>query len=44
MMDLRVVDILGFDVILDMDELIALGLSMIVILGGLLISARKVLF
>ena len=35
MMDLRVVDILSFDVILDMDELIALELSMIVTLGGL---------
>ena len=35
MVDLWVVDISGFDVILDMDELIAIGLSVIVTLGGL---------
>ena len=29
MVDLRMVDILGVDVILDMDELIAIGLSVI---------------
>ena len=33
--DLRVVDILGIDVILDMDELTAIGLSVIVTLAGL---------
>ena len=35
MVDLRVVDILGVDVILDMDELTAIGLSVIVTLVGL---------
>ena len=35
MVDLRVVEISGFDVILDMDEFTVLGLSMIVTLGGL---------
>ena len=33
--DLRVVDILGVDVILDMDELTVIGLSVIVTLGRL---------
>ena len=35
MVDLRVVDILGVDVILDMDELTAIGLSVIGTLAGL---------
>ena len=35
MVDLRVVDMSGFDVILDMDALIAIGLSVIMTLGGL---------
>ena len=35
MVDLRVVDILGVDVILDMDELIAIELSVIGTLAGL---------
>ena len=35
MVDLRVVDISGFDVILDMDALTAIGLPVIVTLGGL---------
>ena len=35
MVDLRVVDILGVDVILDMDELKAIGLSVILTLAGL---------
>ena len=35
MVDLRVVDILGVDVILDMDELTAIRLSVIVTLAGL---------
>ena len=35
MVDLRVVDILGIDVILDMDELTAIGLSVIGTLIGL---------
>ena len=35
MVDLRVVDILGDDVILDMDELTAIGLSVIRALVGL---------
>ena len=34
MVDLRVVDILGVDVILDMDELTAIGLSVIETLAG----------
>ena len=41
MVDLRVVDISGFDVILDIDELTALGLSMIVTLGGLSYPTRS---
>ena len=39
--DLRVVDILGVDVILDMDELTAIGLSVIVTLGGLSYPTRS---
>ena len=35
MVDLRVVDILGVDVILNMDEFTAIGLSVIVTLTGL---------
>ena len=35
MVDLQVVDISGFDVIPSMDELTAIGLSVIVTLGGL---------
>ena len=35
MVDLRMVDILGVDVILDMNELIAIGLSIIGTLTGL---------
>ena len=35
MVDLRVVDILGVDVILDMDKLTAIGLSVIRNLAGL---------
>ena len=35
MVDLRVVDILGVDVILDMDKLTAIGLSVIRTLAGL---------
>ena len=35
MVDLRVVDILGVDVILDMDDLTAIGLSVIGTLAGL---------
>ena len=35
MVDLRVVDILGVDVILDMDEFTAIGMSVIVTLTGL---------
>ena len=35
MMDLRVVDILGVDVILDMDEFTAIGFSVIGTLAGL---------
>ena len=41
MMDLRVVDILGVDVILDMDELTAIGLSVIETLAGLSYSTRS---
>ena len=41
MVDLRVVDISGFDVILDMDEFIVFGLSMIVTLGGLSYPTRS---
>ena len=43
-MDLRVVDILVVDVRLDMDELTAIGFSVIGTLARLLISAQKVLF
>ena len=35
MVDLRVVEILGVDVILDMDEMTAIGLLVIVTLAGL---------
>ena len=35
MVDLRVVGILGVDIILDIDELTAIGLSVIVTLAGL---------
>ena len=41
MVDLRVVDILGVDVILDMDELIAIGLSVIGTLAGLSYPTRS---
>ena len=41
MVDLRVVDISGFDVILDMDELKAIGLSVIMTLGGLSYPTRS---
>ena len=41
MVDLRVVDISGFDVILDMDALTAIGLSVIVTLGGLSYPTRS---
>ena len=41
MVDLRVVDISGFDVILDMDELTAIGLLVIVTLGGLSYPTRS---
>ena len=41
MVDLRVVNISGFDVILDMDELTAIGLSIIVTLGGLSYPTRS---
>ena len=41
MMDLRVVDILGVDVILDMDELTAIGLSVMGTLAGLSYSTRS---
>ena len=41
MVDLRVVDISGFDVILDMDELTTIGLSVIVTLGGLSYPKRS---
>ena len=37
MVDLRVVDILGVDVILDMDELTIIGLSVIGTLAGVVI-------
>ena len=39
--DLRVVDILGVDVILDMDELTAIGLSVIGTLAGLSYPTRS---
>ena len=41
MVDLRVVDILGVDVILDMDELTAIGLSVIGTLAGLSYLTRS---
>ena len=41
MVDLRVVDILGVDVVLDMDELTAIGLSVIGNLAGLSYSTRS---
>ena len=41
MVDLRVVDILGVDVILDMDELTAIGLSVIETLVGLSYPTRS---
>ena len=41
MVDLRVVDMLGVDVILDMDELIAIGLSVIGTLAGLSYPTRS---
>ena len=41
MVDLRVVGILSVDVILDMDELIAIGLSVIGTLAGLSYSTRS---
>ena len=41
MVDLRVVDILGVDVILDMDELTVIGLSVIETLAGLSYPTRS---
>ena len=41
MVDLKVVDMLGVDVILDMDELIAIGLSVIGTLAGLSYPIRS---
>ena len=41
MVDLRVVDILGVDVILDMDESIAIGLLVIETLAGLSYPTRS---
>ena len=41
MVDLRGVDILGIDVILDMDESIAIGLSVIETLAGLSYPTRS---
>ena len=41
MVDLMMVDILGVDVILDMDELTAIGLSVIGTLAGLSYLARS---
>ena len=41
MVDLRVVDILGVDVILDMDELTAIGLSVFGTLAGLSYPTRS---
>ena len=41
MVDLRMVDILGIDVILDMDELTAIELSVIGNLAGLSYSTRS---
>ena len=41
MVDLRVVDVSGVDVILDMDELTVIGLSVIVTLGRLSYPTRS---
>ena len=41
MVDIRVVDIMGVDFILDMDELTAIGLSVIVTLAGLSYPTRS---
>ena len=41
MVDIRVVDILGVDVILDMDELTVIGLSVIRTLAGLSYPTRS---
>ena len=41
MVDLNVVDILGVDVILDMDNLTAIGLSVITTLAGLSYPTRS---
>ena len=41
MVDLRVVDILGVDVILDMDESTTIGLSVIETLAGLSYPTRS---
>ena len=41
MVDLWVVDVSGFDVILNLDELTAIGLSVIVTLGGLSYPTRS---
>ena len=41
MVNLRVVDILGVDVILDMDKLTAIGLSVIGTLAGLSYPAQS---
>ena len=41
MVDIRVVDIMGVDVILDMDELTTIGLSVIVTLAGLSYPTRS---
>ena len=41
MVDLRVVDILGVDVIIDMDELTAIRLSVIMTLGELSYPTRS---
>ena len=41
MVDLRVVEILGVDVILDIDELTAIGLSVIGTLAGLSYPTRS---
>ena len=41
MVDLQVIDISGFDVILDMDELIVIGLSVIATIYGLSYPTRS---
>ena len=41
MVDLRVIDISGLDVILDMDALTTIGLLVIMTLGGLSYSTRS---